>query len=569
MEAKNKTNVLANRNKPLWLILSLVGLLFISTQASAHYFGASNPWGKKRTLCYRLLPSVAQDPNWPGWIQKAIDNWNAISNKTGWKFDKCPEGQKADFDFGFVEPEGYQNQLNRRNNGQAPGGITASQTGTPLADATESIKIVKDIDKFSTNGQVVQGGVSGWDTKDGSNGEKRLDPVLVIMHELTHIMLLDHIGGCSTVDFEQPVCAGDHVTRTVSLSDINEIRFGLGNVPIETVTPPALPPCFANADAKKEFLAALKAKIDAIKVELKKASEQLAEDTKGGPPGNAAELEKWAANKARLEFEIAQDNSNVTVLQNRYDEAEALGLCGHAMRSITGQPSQFELSGSLGTAIATSRFVNTGNFSAGSEDEHTDNTTNTRGADFSGGLGASMALGVISLPGNSLSTLALGIDANFNAFAGGERTVTGIPGGPFGTDNGDDTFKINDNYLLMFGGWLTERFASGWSLSLTGGLAEFNQTLKYNCDTFCAVTPAVPTFTDSHDTWRTGGYVGGRVAIPISLPGFSGVSIGLDYKHVFLPSYTTTLGGFETRLVSARVSPAMDLVMLRLAVPVA
>lgn len=223
------------------------------------------------------------------------------------------------------------------------------------------------------------------------------------------------------------MCAGDHVARTVSLSDINEIRFGLGNVPIETVTPPALPPCFATADTKKEFLKALKEKIDAIQAEIK---------------------------KARLEFEIAQDNSNLTVLQIRYEEAEALGLCGHAMRSITGQPTKFELNGSLGTAIATSNFINTGNFSAGSEDMHTPNNTGTRGTDFTAGLGASATLGGASLPSDApRSTLAWGIDGNFNVFSGGEQTIAGIPGGPFGTGNGSDTFKINDNYMFTFGAW--------------------------------------------------------------------------------------------------------------------
>lgn len=559
-----------NRNKLLWITLLLTGLLLTNVPASAHYYGASNPWGKKRTLCYRLQPSVAQDPNWPGWIHKAIENWNAISRQTGWTFVECPKDQKKpDFDFGFIEPEGYQNKLNRRNDGQSPGSITASQTGTPLSDSVESIKIVKDIDKFSTNGQVVQGGVNGWDTKDGPNGEKRLDPVLVIMHELTHIMLLDHVGECSTVDLEQPVCAGDHTTRKVSLSDINEIRFGLGNVPIETVEPPVLPPCFATADAKKEFLTELKAKIDSIQDEIKKTNEQLAEDTKGGPPGNANELERWAANKARLEFKIAQDNSNVTVLQARYAEAEALGLCGHAMRSSTGQSAKFELSGSLGSTFATSRFVNTGNFSAGSEDEHTRNNTNMRGTGFTGGLGASAMLGETALSRDaSPSSLAWGIDGNFNVFTGGVRTVTGIPGGPFGTISGSDTFKINDNYMFMFGAWITNQLTSGVSFSLTGGLAELNQTIKYHCDIYCAISPASPTFVTSHDLWQTGGYVGGRATMPISLPGLSGVNLGLDYKHVFLPPNTTALGNVSTRLVNARVSSAMDLVMLRLAVPI-
>ncbi|CDZ77748.1 hypothetical protein BN59_02038 [Legionella massiliensis] len=415
----------------------------------------------------------------------------------------------------------------------------------------------------------MQGGANGWDIKDGPNGEKRLDPVLVIMHELTHIMLLDHVGGWSTVDFEEPVCAGDHGKREISLSDINEIRFSLDNVLIETVKPPDLPTCFANAEDKKKFPEDLKAKIDAIKAEIKATSDQLAEETKGGPPEGRIAAERWYASKSRLEFVIAQDNSNLTVLQNRYDEAEAMSLCGHAMRSTTGHP-RFELSGSLGGAIATSSFVNRGNFSAGSEDDHMCNHTSQGSSDFSAGLGASAMLAETSLSSNALgSSLALGIDGNFNAFAGSGRPIAGIPGGPFGTDNGSDTFKISDNYMFMFGAWITDQLASGLSLSLTGGLAELNQTVKYNCETYCAVMPGVPAFVASKDNWRAGGYVGGRIATSISLPGFSGATIGLDYKHVFLPSHTTALGNIATRQVNARVSPSMDRVMLRLTVPIA
>lgn len=84
MAVKKKTRLSTKRNKRLWITSLLAGLLLASMPAAAHYYGASNPWGNKRTLCYRLLPSVAQDQNWPGWIHKAIDNWNAISRQTGW-----------------------------------------------------------------------------------------------------------------------------------------------------------------------------------------------------------------------------------------------------------------------------------------------------------------------------------------------------------------------------------------------------------------------------------------------------------------------------------------------------
>ena len=49
---------------------------------------------------------------------------------------------------------------------------------------------------------------------------------------------------------------------------------------------------------------------------------------------------------------------------------------------------------------------------------------------------------------------------------------------------------------------------------------------------------------------------------------FAGANIGVDYKHVFFGSYTTSsLGTVATRQVDARISPDMDLVTLRLGVP--
>jgi hypothetical protein len=549
MEAKSSTN----RNKLLWITLLLAGLLFSSTPALAHYYGTDNPWGKKRTLCYRLQPDVDQDPNWHNWIHTAIDNWNAISKQTGWKFVECTADQKPDFDFGFIE-----NKL------KPPAAVTASQTGSPLDNSTMSVKIVKDINNFTTNGQVVSGGVNGWDTQNGAN-EKRLDPVLVMMHELTHIMVLDHVGGCSTVDFEEPVCAGDHTTRTISLSDINEIRFALGNVLIETVTPPPLPTCFTTAEAKKEFLADLKKKIDDIKADIKKLSDQLAEDTKNGPPEHRAEQEQYYANKARLEFQIAQDDSNLTVLQNRYDEAQALDVCGHSMRTVTGPNPRFEINGSLGSAIGSGNFVNIGNFSAGSEDDHMKNKTNEQGSAFAGGVGVSA-----TLPGEiqgSNYALVWGADGNAYAFTGGQQIIRGIPGGPFGTVSGEDKFKLSNNYMFTVGGWISAQFDSGLSLALTGGFADVKQTAQYNCITYCDVEPATARFSDKQENWRTGGYVGGRIAMSFSLPGLPEANIGVDYKHVFLSTYTAQLGNVMTRQVNAKFSPAIDLVMLRLAVP--
>jgi hypothetical protein len=55
--------------------------------------------------------------------------------------------------------------------------------------------------------------------------------------------------------------------------------------------------------------------------------------------------------------------------------------------------------------------------------------------------------------------------------------------------------------------------------------------------------------------------------MPISLPGLRGANIALDYKHVFFGNYTAALGTIPTRQVNARLSPDMDLVTVRLAVP--
>jgi hypothetical protein len=164
--------------------------------------------------------------------------------------------------------------------------------------------------------------------------------------------------------------------------------------------------------------------------------------------------------------------------------------------------------------------------------------------------------------------ITFGVDGNVYFFAGGDQSITGIPGGPFGSATGTDSFRISNNYMFTAGGWITAPITRTWSVSLTGGLAELNQTVKYNCVTFCAVAPATPAFTASQDKWVTGGYVGGRLAMPVALPGFPGANIGIDYKHVFFGNYDVALGTIPTRQVNARLSPDIDLVTVRLAMPI-
>lgn len=236
------------------------------------------------------------------------------------------------------------------------------------------------------------------------------------------------------------------------------------------------------------------------------------------------------------------------------------------------------------------------------------NASNPSGTGFTAGLGASkpciFAIGGGSCSGNSASAadywrlveyapeannayaaafpikappaarskpplVAFGFDSKVYFFAGGDQNISGIPGGPFGTATGQDSFRISNNVLFTVGGLLTVPVTQSLKVSLTGGFAELNQTVKYNCVSFCAVGPAAPAFTASQDKWISGAYVGGRFMTPLNMPGLpAGTSIGLDYKHVFFGSYGVSLGNAGTqRVVNMNLSPDMDLVTARLAVP--
>ena len=269
-----------------------------------------------------------------------------------------------------------------------------------------------------------------------------------------------------------------------------------------------------------------------------------------------------------------------------------------------------QVSVSLGTSSTSTSFVNISTFSAGGPDAIADNRAHASGTGVVGGVGFVAPiwqdipseetlwdrLGRILFPLGELSPRSQyapeaknayaayfplkappkrqargwsgGVDGNVYFFGGGDGHITGIPGGPFGTATGIDSFRVSNNFMFTFGGWITAPLASNWSLSLTGGLAELNQTVKYNCVTFCTFIPPTAAFTASQDRWVTGGYVGGRVAMPVALPGFPGASIGLDYKHVFFGNYNASLGTVATRQVNARLSPDMDLVTARLALPI-
>jgi hypothetical protein len=107
---------------------------------------------------------------------------------------------------------------------------------------------------------------------------------------------------------------------------------------------------------------------------------------------------------------------------------------------------------------------------------------------------------------------------------------------------------------------------AAWTASLTGGFAESNLSVTYNCGTYCT-TGGITPFSVSKDVWLPGGYVGGRLAMPLAIAPWPGTTIGFDYKHVFLASRNEFLGNVAVRAISQNVGQDIDMFMVRLAVP--
>jgi hypothetical protein len=162
--------------------------------------------------------------------------------------------------------------------------------------------------------------------------------------------------------------------------------------------------------------------------------------------------------------------------------------------------------------------------------------------------------------------ITFGIDGNVYFFAGPNATINGIPGGPGITPTGNDSFNFRDKVLFTAGGVINVPINATWTVALTGGFAEADKSATYNCGTYCT-TGGVTPFSTSKDVWLPGGYVGGRLIVPLTLAPWPGTTIAFDYKHVMLASESVTLGSPATRQVTANVSQGIDLFMVRLAVP--
>ncbi len=177
-------------------------------------FAKQADWNpSKRKLCYRLDKEVKDDPLWSEWIAKAIRLWNDVKDKTGWEFVECSvEERNPDITFKF---------------GECKCGAKTDPILQNSALGNLKVTIQKDISGLKINGKEVSGGVdkTGWRLE----GATTLDPVLVIAHELTHAMRLDHgrQGKSDTGNLEEPISPGNHNNpkdRKPSKSDIDEAK---------------------------------------------------------------------------------------------------------------------------------------------------------------------------------------------------------------------------------------------------------------------------------------------------------------------------------------------------------
>ncbi len=200
--------------------LALALVLLISTVtmplvASAKFLGGADWQGGKRTL---KVKNVANDP-WKTWMKEAMANWNAKSAETGWTLEEAGPTEAGDVGFVVDSPH----TVDAKGNAHQCGGANITGFGkSPLTKLTIHV----DEDCTDQEFRAAGGGHShpsggeggkGW----GKSGATTLDPVLVLKHELSHALRLDHSpsGGTSTGNLEDPIGLGYHGRTTGSVED--------------------------------------------------------------------------------------------------------------------------------------------------------------------------------------------------------------------------------------------------------------------------------------------------------------------------------------------------------------
>jgi uncharacterized protein YkwD len=234
--------------------LAALAVATIGGRAHAHFdkTDAADYSFAERQLCYSISPPVKQDPKWAGWIAQAAANWNAVSSQTGWSFHECADGEAGDISIGFASGGPSDSAA-----GSFMGDAGASQhEGQSLKPSHYDLNVVQDVSGKTINEvKIGNGGDQGWDT----SGTTSLDPVLVLMHELTHAMRLSHgpsegwnknaVG--APFNFEAPVGPGIH-SGTISADDITQTHTAASDGKPAANFHYPLPPCFADEAAREK-----------------------------------------------------------------------------------------------------------------------------------------------------------------------------------------------------------------------------------------------------------------------------------------------------------------------------
>jgi hypothetical protein len=193
-------------------LLSMTLFVALCATVSAEFQGESDWENHKRTIRYKFDESVTEQ--WKKWVTEAIKNWNDVKDETGWEFVEAGKDEAADLD---IKLENIPANKKR-------GGACINTEFNKEVIKKLTITIDSDVtDETWPDGEKPEGGQNGW----GTTGSKTLDPILVIMHELTHAMRLDHGDGQDTGNVEEPITPGNHDSpkdRKPSENDISEAK---------------------------------------------------------------------------------------------------------------------------------------------------------------------------------------------------------------------------------------------------------------------------------------------------------------------------------------------------------
>jgi len=240
------------------------------------------------------------------------------------------------------------------------------------------------------------------------------------------------------------------------------------------------------------------------------------------------------------------------------------------------------IGGSVGGANVDTNVVVDRTGSANLFDPEALNSTDISRSQFTGGFYAGVLGPQIS---SFLGPVRIGAEVGVNFFSGGDATIPGIPGGPFGTAAGNDAIQARTNWMVTATGVVHIGDASKvlarllyssaleqFDMYIKGGVAIVDTTVTFDCrggvGSFCGVVPTTPAFSDSQHVVTAGPIVGVGVQMPFQLFGLPGTRIGVEYDHVFLPDRDVTLGTLETRLVEGHFSQDIDIVTGRVTVPI-